>query len=57
MKDSFVILVNLDSLPIEVSGCLINDQELFLEGVFLLLLFFFFLILLCPGHLWDLSSW
>jgi hypothetical protein len=29
MKDSFVILVNLDSLPIEVTGCMINDQELF----------------------------
>ena len=31
-KDSFVILVNLDSLRIEVTGCMINDQELFLEG-------------------------
>jgi hypothetical protein len=28
MKDLFVILVNLDSLPIEVTGCTINDQEL-----------------------------
>lgn len=29
MKCSYVILVNLDSLPIEVTGCMINDQELF----------------------------
>jgi len=29
MMDSFVILVNLYRLSIEVTGCIINDQELF----------------------------
>jgi hypothetical protein len=42
MKDSFVILVNLDSLPIEVTDYVINDQKLFSSSsvcVFFLLFF------------------
>jgi hypothetical protein len=42
MKDSFVILVNLDTLPIEVTGCIIKDQELFSSySVCVLFLLFF----------------
>jgi len=45
-KDSFVILVNLDSLPIEVTGCTINDQELSpIRGNF----FFFFTLVSRPS--------
>ena len=51
MKGSYVILVNLASLPIEVTGCMINDQELFPSRERI------FFSLLCPGHLWGLSSW
>jgi hypothetical protein len=32
MKGSYVILVNLDSVPIGVTGYMINDQEFFLAG-------------------------
>jgi len=53
--------VNLDSLPIEVTGCIINDQELFSSSSVCVCVHTHTHThthtLLCPGHLWGLSSW